>query len=474
MTTVRCDVLVIGSGQGGNPFVGACAKAGRHAVLVERAHLGGTCVNEGCTPTKTMIASARVAYLARRAAEYGVDRPDVADGSHVHVDLARVRERKQEMVDSFRTGLERRLVEARVELIRGTARFVGERTAEVAGPDGVKTFVAEVTVINTGLRPRIPQIPGLDGIPYLTSTTIMELTELPEHLIVLGGGYVGLEFGQMFRRFGSRVTLLQRADQLLPREDADVAEEVARILREDGIDVVLQASVSSVRRDDGEVRVEYRSGDSGSSSAPPTTVTGTHLLVATGRAPNTHDLGLRAAGIASDEQGYVRVDDRLETTARGVYAVGDVKGGPAFTHISYDDFRILRRNLLQKESASTNGRLVPYTVFIDPQLGRIGMTEREAQAGGWHVRVAKLPMRSVARALEVGEPRGFMKALVDAESQRILGASVLGTDGGEIAALLQLAMMGDLPYTALRDGVFAHPTLAESMNNLFMALDRDS
>jgi pyruvate/2-oxoglutarate dehydrogenase complex dihydrolipoamide dehydrogenase (E3) component len=461
------DVLIIGSGQAANPLARAFAQAGRRTALVERIHVGGSCVNEGCSPTKTMIASARVAYLARRGRDYGV-----RDGD-VQVDVARVRTRKQSIVDSFRAANERGLASAGVELVRGEARFVGERTVEVRTVEDPLTLVGDVVVINTGLRPAIPEIPGLDVVPYLTSTSIMELTSAPEHLVVLGGGYVGLEFAQMFRRFGSRVTVLHRGDQLLSHEDADVAEEVAKILRDEGIDVVLRASATEVWRAGTDIRVQYRVGGKDASADATGTASGSHLLVATGRTPNTDGLGLSAAGVEKDERGYIRVDDQLKTSAERTYAVGDVKGGPAFTHISYDDFRILRANLLRGGNASIRGRLVPYALFTDPQLGRVGMTEREARAMGRRVRIARLPMTRVARALETDETRGFMKAVVDADSERILGAAVLGLEGGEIVALLQVAMMGNLPYTSLRDGIFSHPTLAESINNLFMAMDGD-
>jgi pyruvate/2-oxoglutarate dehydrogenase complex dihydrolipoamide dehydrogenase (E3) component len=473
------DLLVIGAGQGGGPLAGAFARAGRRVALVERVHVGGTCVNEGCSPTKTIIASARVTHLARRATEYGVGTaPDgtAAEGLEWRVDLRRVHERKQKIVDSFRSGSERSLAAAGVDVIRGHARFAGPRTVRVAiaGDGGSERAVtADVAVINTGLRSAVPPLRGLDEVPYLTSTSVLELTELPEHLVVLGGGYVGLEFAQAFRRFGSRVTVVQRDAQLLPREDADVAEAVAEILRDEGIEVLLSAEAVRAERtggDAGGVRLLWRArGADGAEVA----VDGSHLLVATGRTPNSNDLRLDAAGVETDARGYVRVNDRLETSAPGVYAIGDVKGGPAFTHISYDDFRILRTNLLEGGSATTPGRLVPYTVFIDPQLGAVGMTEREARTEGRRVRVAKLPMTSVARALEVDETRGFMKAVIDAESGQILGATVLGLEGGEIATLFQIAMMGKLPYTALRDGVFSHPTIAEALNNLFTAMDRD-
>jgi pyruvate/2-oxoglutarate dehydrogenase complex dihydrolipoamide dehydrogenase (E3) component len=476
------ELVVIGAGQGGIPLADAFARAGRRVALVERVHVGGTCVNEGCSPTKTVIASARIAHLARRAASYGVHPADDGGGvrrspAGVLVELDRVYERKQEIVDSFRSANERSLASAGVEVIRGQARFVGSRTVRVAEAPGAggsgggpRTLSADLVVINTGLRAAVPPIKGLDDVPYLTSTSILELAERPEHLIVLGGGYVGLEFAQAFRRFGSRVTIVQRDAQLLPREDADIAGAVAEILREEGIDVLLSAEAARADRVDDGIRLVWRApnGDGAEHG-----VVGSHLLVATGRVPNTDDLGLDVAGVDADARGYVRVNERLETSVPGVYAIGDVKGGPAFTHISYDDFRILRTNLLEGGSATTEGRLVPYTVFIDPQLGAVGMTEREARSAGKNVRVAKLPMSSVARAQEVDETRGLMKAVVDADTNQILGATVLGLEGGEIATLFQVAMMGKLPYTVLRDAVFSHPTLAEALNNLFTAMDRE-
>jgi pyruvate/2-oxoglutarate dehydrogenase complex dihydrolipoamide dehydrogenase (E3) component len=294
----------------------------------------------------------------------------------------------------------------------------------------------------------------------------MELGTLPEHLLVLGGGYIGLEFGQMFRRFGSQVTIVQRGPALLVREDSDVAEEVAKILRQDGLNVLLETSplkVAQTAAGQIELTVKTPAGEH--------SLTGSHLLLATGRAPNTNRLNLEIAGVQLDQRGFIQVNERLETNVPGIYALGDVKGGPAFTHISYDDFRIIRTNLLHGGNATTRDRLVPYTVFIDPQLGRVGLTETEARAQGRAFCVAKLPMTHVARALEVDETRGFMKAIIDAETGQILGAAILGLEGGEVMAVLQMAMMGRVPYTLIRDGVFAHPTLTESLNNLFMALD---
>lgn len=461
MSAEKYDAIIIGSGQGGGPLANAFARAGRRTALVERVHVGGTCVNEGCSPTKTMVASARVAYLARRGADYGVEVGPVSQN------MKTVRARKQGIVDSFRSAGERGLAASGVDLIRGQARFVGPRRVAVA--DAKRELEAPLVFINTGLRAAMPPIAGLDSVAALDSTSIMELDQVPEHLVVLGGGYVGLEFAQMFRRFGSDVTVVQRDARLLPFEDADVAEAVAGIMREDGLEVHLSAETTRVARAGTGVAVTMRPKGGGAES----TVTGSHLLVAIGRRPNTDDLGLDAAGVETDARGYVRVDASLATSAPGVYALGDVKGGPAFTHISYDDFRILRTNHLEGGKATTAERVLPYTVFIDPQLGRIGMTEKQARDAGKKVRVARMPMTWVARALEMDESRGFMKAIVDAESDQILGASILGIEGGEIAAMIQIAMMGKLPYTALRDGVFSHPTLSESLNNLFAQLGSD-
>jgi pyruvate/2-oxoglutarate dehydrogenase complex dihydrolipoamide dehydrogenase (E3) component len=295
----------------------------------------------------------------------------------------------------------------------------------------------------------------------------MELDTVPEHLLIVGGGYIGLEFGQMFRRFGSQVTVIQRGAYLLAREDADVAEEVANIMREDGINVMLETKPVRVQQAaDGTIQLTVQS------STGEQTLTGSHLLVAAGRVPNTDWLNLSATGVQMDKRGFIQVNDRLETNVPGIYALGDIKGGPAFTHISYDDFRIIRTNLLEKGNTSIRERLLPYTVFIDPQLGRIGLSETDARAQGRNIKVAKMPMNYVARALEMDESRGFMKAVVDADTNQILGAAVLGIEGGEIMAILQMAMMGKVPYTVLRDAVFAHPTLAESLNNLFFAFDQ--
>jgi pyruvate/2-oxoglutarate dehydrogenase complex dihydrolipoamide dehydrogenase (E3) component len=463
MTTEHYDDIVIGAGQAGGPLSTALARAGRKVAIVEREHVGGTCINEGCTPTKTMVASARVAYLARRAGDYGVSAGPIA------VDMSRVRQRKRDIVESFRSGGQRRIEGTEgVTLLMGEASFSGPKSIEVRlNGGGTRQLGAERFFINTGARPAAPPLPGLDDVPFLDSTSIMELDSVPEHLIALGGGYIGLEFGQMFRRFGSRVTVVQRGRRLLAREDADVADAVAGILREDGVEVLLETDAIGVERAaDGAIHLTVRTPEG------ERVVSGSHLLVAVGRKPNTDRLNLAMAGVETDRGSFVKASERLETSAPGIYALGDVKGGPAFTHISYDDFRILRTNLIEGGSATIKDRPVPYTVFIDPQLGRIGMSEEEARASGRGIRVARMPMSHVARALEMDEPRGFMKAIVDADSGEILGGAVLSVEGGELMAQLQLAMMGGLPYQALRDAIFAHPTLAEAWNNLFLTLDQ--
>jgi len=454
------DAVVIGSGQGGNPLARALAQSGRRTALIEREHVGGTCINEGCTPTKTMIASARVAYLDRRSAEYGIAEDPVT------VDMIRVRQRKRDIVESFRNGGEQRLEKAGVDLIRGEASFAAPKELEVRlSEGGTSRLSADAVFINVGARPAAPPIEGLDSVPTLNSTTILELDEVPEHLLVLGGGYVGLEFAQMFRRFGSEVTIVQRGPQLLSREDADVAGAVAKVLRDDGIEVLLRTSALRAGREVGGIQLTVHT------PVGARTLSGSHLLAATGRTPNTDTLNLEAAGVETDDHGYIKVDERLKTNLPHVWALGDVKGGAAFTHVSYDDFRIIRTNLLEGGNATTSGRLIPYTVFTDPQLGRVGLSEKETREQGLDVHVAKMPMSSIARAIEVSETRGMMKAVVDAGTGRILGAAVLGLEGGEITAMLQIAMIGGVPYTTLRDGIFAHPTLAESLNNLFAGLE---
>jgi len=458
MAEYRYDCIVIGTGQGGTPLAMALAAAGRKTAVIERVAVGGSCINWGCTPTKTLAASARMAYLARRSRDYGIETGPVS------VDMPAVKARKQAVVDTFRSGVEQRLMKTNgLDFLRGQGRFTATRVVEVHLNTGeTLRLTGELIFINTGVRAAIPPIDGIADVSAMTSKSIMELDTVPEKLIVLGGSYVGLEFGQMFRRFGSDVEIVEIHQQLVPREDEDVAAEVAKILQEDGIRIRTQARTTRVLKADGGVRVEV------STPQGEEALTGSHMLVAVGIRPNTEDLNLAATGVETDEKGYIKVNDRLETSAAGIYALGDVKGGPAFTHISYDDYRILRLNILDGGNATIANRLVPYVVFTDPQLGRVGLTEKEARARGHLIRVANLPMTNVARAHETAETRGLMKAVVDAETNQILGCAVLGTEGGELMAMMEIAIMGKLPYTELQNGIFAHPTWAESLNNLFM------
>jgi pyruvate/2-oxoglutarate dehydrogenase complex dihydrolipoamide dehydrogenase (E3) component len=455
------DAIVIGTSWGGRFLPSALAQSGRKVAVIERDHLGGTCVNVGCTPTKTMVASARVASLARRGADYGVHTGPIA------VDLPAVRTRKEGIVEGARSRLEGLLNAPGLDLLLGEAHFIAPKTLEVHLKSGERQHItAPMIFINVGDRPEPLTIEGVERVPMLDSTSIMELDTVPDHLLIIGSGFVGLEFGQMFRRFGSQVTLIQRTPRLLMREDEDVSEGVAEILCEEGITVLTKTTPQQVEQlRDGRMHLTVRTPEGEQQ------LTGSHLLAAVGRVPNTEALTPEAAGIQLDRQGYISVNGHLETNVPGIYALGDAKGGPAFTHVAYDDVRILRTNLLEHGSASTQDRLVPYTIFIDPQLGRVGMSETEARKQGRNVRVAKLPMKEVPRALETGETRGFMKAVVDAETQHILGCAILGLEGGEIMAIIQVAMMGKLPYTALQEATFTHPTLAEGLNTLFMTLD---
>ncbi|MES2221282.1 MAG: mercuric reductase [Acidobacteriota bacterium] len=455
------DAIILGSGQGGNPLSKALAEAGWRTAIIERKFVGGTCVNTGCTPTKTMVGSARAAYMSSRGEYFGI--PSQMTG----VNMARVVQRKNQIVLQSRNNNEKALLSTEnLDLIYGDARFTGPRSISVKKNDGDHLdLTADKIFIDTGMRTTLPAIAGFDAIRsmpnILDNASIMELDQLPEHLLILGGGYIGLEFGQMFRRFGSRVTIVQAEPQVLSHEDTDIADEVTKILREDGIDVFLNAKATGVGGDKNEITLQIQV------DGKHQTVQGTHLLVAIGRTPNTEDLNLTAAGIETDDKGFVRVNSHLETSVPGVYGIGDVKGGPAFTHISYDDYRVLRDNLLQGKHHTIDGRMVPYTVFIDPQLGRIGITEKEARQQGKKIRVAKMPMTYVARAREFGESRGLMKVIVDPDSKQILGAAILGMEGGEMAAMVQLAMMGKIPYPVLQEGIFSHPTLSESLNVIF-------
>jgi pyruvate/2-oxoglutarate dehydrogenase complex dihydrolipoamide dehydrogenase (E3) component len=448
------DVLILGSGQAGNPLSSDFVKAGKRVALIECAEVAGTCINYGCTPTKTMVASAQRAWQAHHAAELGIE-----VGS-VRVNLERVRARKRKIVEQFRASNEKRFASGQPELVRGEARFVAPKEIAVAlKAGGERRLTAETIVINTGDSPTVPPIAGLDGVPHLDNVSLMELDAVPGHLLIVGGGYEAVEFGQMFRRFGSAVTLIQRAKYLLDREDIDISEAVEAILREDGLTIKTEAKVVRVEGKAGAVTVHLEDGKSFS---------GSHLFVAVGRSPKTKELHLDAAGVATDKHGYVKVNEELHTNVPGIYAVGDVKGGPAFTHVSYDDYRILRDNLITgKGGRKTTDRTTVYVVYMDPQLGRVGMTEAEARKAGRKIKVACMPVTSIARATETGESRGLLKAVVDAETEQILGAAILAPEGGELMSMVELAMMGKLRYSTLENAVFAHPAYAESLNTLW-------
>jgi pyruvate/2-oxoglutarate dehydrogenase complex dihydrolipoamide dehydrogenase (E3) component len=398
-----------------------------------------------------MVASAQVAHYARNAARWGVQASDV------RVDLPAIVERKNKVVASFRAGQERRVAERKtLHLYRGHARFLSAHQLQV----GNEVIEGERVFINTGTRPEIPRLPGLDSVPYLTNATLMELRDLPEHLLVLGGGYIGLEFGQMFRRFGSEVTILHRGDRILTREDPDLGDALLKALEAEGVKFLLNAQTTAVHTSAGKIvlEVELAKGN--------TTLAGSHLLVATGRRPNTDDLGLEKAGVETDARGYVKVNSRLETNVPGICALGDVKGGPAFTHISYNDYQIIYGNLIEGKNLTTEHRYVPYAVFTDPQFGRVGITEQEARASGRKLKIGTYPMAYIARAIERDETAGLMKIIIDAESDRILGAAILGTEGGELIQILGALILANAPYTVLKGAVFIHPTLAEGFFGL--------
>ncbi len=458
------DAVVVGTGQAGKPLANALADHGERVAIVEAGRVGGTCILDGCTPTKTMVAGARVAHLVRRASDFGI-RTEAP-----YVDMGAVRARKRSVVDDFSSSSRRALEDHdRIELIEGEARFVASDTLVVdPGLEGEPTLLTAPRIfLNVGARPTVPALDGLDTVDFLTSTTILELDEVPRHLAILGGGPIGLEFGQMFRRFGSTVTLIEQGSRLLSREDEDVSEAVEEILVEDGIEVLTGSTLESVASVDGGgiALVVDRAGERRDMVV-------SHLLVAVGRTPNNDRLDLAAAGLSSDDDGFLPVDSRCRTEVEGIWALGDMTGAPPFTHVAYDDFRVVAADVLPHRSPRTrDGRLVPYVIYTDPELGRIGVTEAEAAAKGMSVKVAKLPMSSWARAIEMDETRGFVKCLVDADSERIVGVAALAVQGGEILSVLQTAMMGDLPYTAIRDAVYAHPTMAEPLENLFAQID---
>jgi pyruvate/2-oxoglutarate dehydrogenase complex dihydrolipoamide dehydrogenase (E3) component len=451
----RFPNVVLGGGEAGKYIAWELARSGQRVAVVERGLIGGSCPNIACLPSKKMIHSAKVVELVRHAATFGVRLGPWT------LDMAGLRQRKRDMVDGLIAIHKARFAVDGLDFILGEGRFVAPRTIEVRlAQGGIRRLEGERVFLNLGTHAAIPDIPGLSGAAPLSHVEALELDRLPTHLIVLGGGYVGLEMAQAFRRFGSRVTVIDQAAQLAPREDPDVAEAIRAIFAEDGIDVVLEAAIEAIGgRSGDQVKVRLRT------PAGQREIDGSDLLVALGRTPNTHGIGLESAGVELDARGYVTVNERLETTAPGVWAMGECAGSPQFTHVAYDDFRVVRDNLAGR-SRTTRDRLIPYCMFIDPELGRVGLGEAEVKRRGIAVRVARLPMSSVLRARATGETRGFMKALIDARSDRILGFTMLGAGAGEVIAAVQTAMLAGLPYTALRDAILTHPTMAEGLGVL--------
>lgn len=445
------DAIVIGAGQAGPPLAVRLAGTGRRVLLVERTHIGGTCVNDGCTPTKAMVASAKVAHMARQAATYGVG------AGPVSVDMAAVKARKDAIVNQSVESLTGWVGSTpNLTYLRGEARFTGPRKVAV----GDRTFGAAEIFINTGARAVVPDWPGLADVSYLTNTSIMDLDVLPARLVIAGGSYIGLEFAQMFRRFGAEVSVLETAERVIAREDPDVSDAVRRILEEEGIEILTGVGNVSVARDGEGVRVDVSVG--GERRA----IAGSHLLLAVGRRPNTEDLGCAAAGIETDAKGFIAVDDELRTSAAGVFALGDVNGRGAFTHTSYNDYEIVAANLLDGEARRVSDRITVYGLFIDPPLGRVGLTEAQARARGGTVLKGVMPMTRVGRARERGETKGFMKVLVDAQTSLFLGAAFLGNEGDEaVHAVLDL-MAANVPYTSMQRTMHIHPTVSELIPTL--------
>lgn len=457
MTDSQYDAIIIGTGQAGPPLAERLGEIDSSVAIIERDRIGGTCVNYGCTPTKTMVASARAAHMARRAGDFGVE-----VGGDVEVDMGAVHERMREVAGASNAGVTDWLESMEhVDLIRGDARFEGANVVEVEG----RTIAADRVFLNVGARPRVPDIEGLDEVDFLTNRSILELQHLPEHLIVVGGSYIGLEFGQMFHRFGSDVTIVEQGPRIVGRESPDVSEAITEILEGEGIGIETGAECFAVEAD-GEgvaVRIE-RSGT-------VDRIAGSDLLVATGRVPNTDELNLEAAGVETDERGYVRVDEKLRTTADAVWALGDCNGEGAFTHTSYNDFEIVAQNLLDGRERSVEDRILTYGLFIDPPLARVGMGEPQARESDRDVLIGTMPMSRVSRARERGETDGFMKVLVDADSERILGATLLGIGGDEVVHLLTTLMYTDSSYRAMTDAVHIHPTVAELVPTMLKDLE---
>jgi pyruvate/2-oxoglutarate dehydrogenase complex dihydrolipoamide dehydrogenase (E3) component len=456
MVPERCQNLVIGSGEGGKYLAWHLAQSGQPTIVIERRWIGGSCPNINCLPSKNEIWSAKVAHLARHAAEFGTTTGPVA------INMEAVRRRKREMVEGLVAVHIKNYQETGAQLVMGEARFTSPKTIEVhLNHGGSRTITGDRVFLNLGTHAAIPPVPGLRESQPLTHIEILELDRLPEHLIVIGGGYVGLEFAQSYRRFGSKVTILQHAERLLSNEDADVSAELQRLLTADGIDIVTHAELAKVTgRSGAEVVIEVRTSEG------ERTIAGSDILVATGRIPNTTGIGLELAGVEITSAGWLRVNERLETTAPDVWAIGECAGSPQFTHASLDDFRVIRDNLAGG-ARTTTGRLMPSCLFTDPPVAHVGLSEDEAKQKGIPVQVARIPMAAVLRARTLSETQGFMKTLIEPGSGRILGFTMIGPEAGEVLSVVQMTMQAASPYTVLRDAILTHPTMAEGLNVLF-------
>lgn len=454
----KFDAIIIGSGQAGNPLATRLSKEGMRIALVEAVFVGGTCVNYGCTPTKTLVGSAKTIFQARSASKYGI----TLDNNVPNFEL--INQQKNKVVTDSREKLEKSLFQdPNITLFHGKGSFSGYKEIRVELADSDDIFItASLIFINTGTRDRIPEIKGLTTVKFLTSKTLLSLETFPKRLLIIGGGYVAIEFSQIFNRLGSHVTMIEQSPRLLPKEDDDVGSMITQILEAEGVKIITNARVNSVRSDaDESIHIEL------SSEEQSFTISGTHVLIATGRTPNTEALNLSKSDIPVDERGFVPVNGYLETAQAGIYALGDVKGGPAFTHVSYHDYLVVVDHLFSEKSLTIENRLIPYCVFIDPELGRIGLTEKQACESNLDFSVAKINTSAIARAVETDETIGFVKAIVDNNTKKVLGVAALCAGGGEFMSILQIAMLGGLTYEQLRDTMFAHPTYAEAINNLF-------
>ena len=458
-TAEQYDVVVLGSGEAGKYIAWTQARKGKRAVVVERKYIGGSCPNIACLPSKNIIHSAKIASYFTRSEEYGITK------DNWRIDMTGVRDRKRKMVHGLVDMHLANFKASGAELLIGSGRFIGPRTIDVTLPEGgVRSLSAENVVISTGSRATIEPIPGLLESRPLTHIETLDLDQLPEHLLIIGGGYIGLELAQAMRRFGSKVTIIERNGRLAHREDEDVTEMLSDIFREEGIDIVTSATITQIEGKSGD-QVKLHAVRNGEKIE----LEGTHILVASGRTPNTQNIGLELAGVETSKSGHVKVNERLQTTAAGVWAVGDCAGSPHFTHIAFDDHRVVTDNLAGGHKVTT-GRQVPFCMFTDPELARIGLNELEAKERGIAYRLTKVPMIAILRTRTVSETRGFLKALIDTESDRILGFTALGIEAGEIIATVQVAMLAGLPYTVLRDAIFTHPTMLEGLIPLFSAV----